>query len=51
MTYVSLQIEDILQLAINSVPKEEITDSNKHLKALYEGLVMTEQRLLQVGFD
>jgi len=41
------EIEDILQLAINSVPKEEIK-SNKHLKELYEGLVMTEARLLQV---
>ncbi|CAG7832717.1 unnamed protein product [Allacma fusca] len=40
-------IEDILQLAISSVPKDQ-TQSNKHLKELYEGLVMTEARLLQV---
>jgi len=40
-------IEDILRLAIDSVPKSE-TDKNKHLKELYEGLTMTEARLLQV---
>jgi molecular chaperone GrpE len=40
-------IEDILQLAISSVPKDQV-ETNKHLKELYQGLVMTEARLLQV---
>jgi len=42
------EIEDILSLAIASVPKEEVTGGNKHLKELYDGLKMTEARLLQV---
>jgi len=40
-------IEDILRLAIDSVPKEKLTES-KHLKELYEGLTMTEAQLLKV---
>jgi len=35
-------------MAIESVPKNEVTDDNKHLKQLYEGLQMTDARLLQV---
>jgi len=41
-------IEDILHLAIESVPKDQVSDGNKHLKELYQGLTMTEARLLQV---
>ena len=43
----SLQIEDILHLAIESVPKEQVNE-NKNLATLFEGLKMTEARLLQV---
>jgi molecular chaperone GrpE len=35
-------------LAIDSVPEEAVTENNKHLKQLYEGLKMTDARLLQV---
>lgn len=37
----------MLRLAIESVPKEELTRS-KPLKELYQGLTMTEAQLLQV---
>jgi len=42
------EIEDILRLAIDSVPPEEISKEGKHLKGLYEGLKMTEGSLLKV---
>jgi molecular chaperone GrpE len=41
-------IEDILRMAIESVPKDQLSNGNKHLKELYEGLQMTEARLVQV---
>lgn len=41
------EIEDILQLAISSIPADQV-NTNKHLKELYEGLKMTDARLLQV---
>jgi len=40
-------IEDILHLAIESVPKDQIKE-NKNLATLYEGLKMTEARMLKV---
>jgi len=45
------EIEEILRLAIDSVPEEQLTgnnNNNKHLKDLYEGLTMTSARLMQV---
>ncbi|ODM99790.1 GrpE protein 1, mitochondrial [Orchesella cincta] len=42
------EISDILRLAIESVPKDQVTKENPHLKDLFEGLTMTETRLLQV---
>ncbi|KAK5649652.1 hypothetical protein RI129_000681 [Pyrocoelia pectoralis] len=41
-------IQDVLSKATESVPKEEISDKNPHLKNLYEGLMMTEQQLQNV---
>jgi len=42
------EIEEILRLAIESVPKDKVTGQNKELKDLYEGLTMTSARLLHV---
>lgn len=39
---------DVLSKATESVPKEEITNDNPHLKSLYEGLIMTEGQLKSV---
>ncbi|XP_018392506.1 PREDICTED: grpE protein homolog 1, mitochondrial [Cyphomyrmex costatus] len=43
-----LDVADILGKATESVPKDEITEQNPHLKSLYEGLVMTEAQLHKV---
>lgn len=43
-----LDVADVLSKATESVPKEEITDQNPHLKSLYEGLMMTETQLQNV---
>lgn len=39
---------DILEKATESVPKEEVTSNNPHLKNLYDGLVMTEVQIQKV---
>ncbi|KAH0515715.1 grpE protein homolog 1, mitochondrial [Microtus oregoni] len=43
-----LEVADILEKATQSVPKEEISNNNPHLKILYEGLVMTEVQIQKV---
>jgi len=43
-----LEVSDILGHATEAVPKEEISEKNPHLKALYEGLTMTKSQLNQV---
>lgn len=43
-----LDVADVLNKATETVPKEEISDKNPHLKSLYEGLVMTEAQLQSV---
>lgn len=43
-----LEVSDILGHATNSVPKNEIKDSNPHLKNLYEGLCMTTASMEQM---
>uniref|UniRef100_A0A5F8HEX3 GrpE protein homolog n=1 Tax=Monodelphis domestica TaxID=13616 RepID=A0A5F8HEX3_MONDO len=43
-----LEVADILEKAIESVPKDEIKEENPHLKNLYEGLVMTEIQIQKV---
>nr|CAD7456594.1 unnamed protein product [Timema tahoe] len=43
-----LEVADILSKATESVPKEEVQESNPHLKSLYEGLTMTEAQLQNV---
>ncbi|XP_055838023.1 grpE protein homolog, mitochondrial [Episyrphus balteatus] len=43
-----LEVADTLGHATEAVPKEEINESNKHLKSLYEGLTMTKASLKQV---
>lgn len=43
-----LDVADVLGKATESVPKEEINEKNPHLKALYEGLLMTETQLQTV---
>ncbi|XP_051866549.1 grpE protein homolog 1, mitochondrial [Pristis pectinata] len=43
-----LEVADVLEKATESVPKEEITEANHHLKSLYEGLIMTEGQLQKV---
>ena len=40
-----LEVSDILGHATEAVPKEQLNDSNPHLKALYEGLTMTSAQL------
>uniref|UniRef100_W5L5S1 GrpE protein homolog n=1 Tax=Astyanax mexicanus TaxID=7994 RepID=W5L5S1_ASTMX len=43
-----LEVADILEKATESVPKEEVTSANPHLKNLYDGLVMTEVQIQKV---
>ncbi|CAK9824609.1 GrpE protein homolog, mitochondrial [Anthophora retusa] len=43
-----LEVADILGKATESVPKDELTEKNPHLKTLYEGLSMTEAQLQKV---
>ncbi|XP_031706945.1 grpE protein homolog 1, mitochondrial [Anarrhichthys ocellatus] len=43
-----LEVADILEKATESVPKEEVTTQNPHLKNLYDGLVMTEVQIQKV---
>ncbi|KAI1888255.1 hypothetical protein AGOR_G00183140 [Albula goreensis] len=43
-----LEVADILEKATESVPKEEVTNNNPHLKNLYDGLVMTEVQIQKV---
>ncbi|XP_061769796.1 grpE protein homolog 1, mitochondrial isoform X1 [Nerophis ophidion] len=43
-----LEVADILEKATESVPKEELTSHNIHLKNLYDGLVMTEAAMQKV---
>ncbi|XP_067847354.1 grpE protein homolog 1, mitochondrial [Heptranchias perlo] len=43
-----LEVADVLEKATESVPKEEITERNPHLKSLYEGLIMTDVQLQKV---
>ncbi|XP_012283471.1 grpE protein homolog, mitochondrial [Orussus abietinus] len=43
-----VEVADILGKATESVPKNEVTDKNPHLKSLYEGLIMTEAQLHKV---
>lgn len=45
-----LDVADVLGKATESVPKDEITEENPHLKSLYEGLVMTEAQLHKVRY-
>lgn len=45
-----LDVADVLGKATESVPKDEITDRNPHLKTLFEGLVMTEAQLHKVKY-
>ena len=42
-----LEVADILQQATESTPKEELAQ-NQHLKALYEGLTLTNTQMLKV---
>lgn len=43
-----LEVADILEKATESVPKEEVSSQNPHLKNLYDGLVMTEVQIQKV---
>jgi len=43
-----LEVADVLNKATECVPKEEVSESNPHLKNLYEGLIMTETVLKKV---
>ncbi|KAL4660937.1 hypothetical protein GN956_G1591 [Arapaima gigas] len=43
-----VEVADILEKATESVPKEEVTTNNPHLKSLYDGLVMTEVQIQKV---
>ncbi|XP_072398445.1 grpE protein homolog 1, mitochondrial [Diabrotica undecimpunctata] len=43
-----LDVADVLNKATETVPKEEVSSNNPHLKSLYEGLKMTEAQLLSV---
>ncbi|KAG7497669.1 grpE protein-like 1, mitochondrial [Solea senegalensis] len=43
-----LEVADILEKATESVPKEEVTSQNPHLKDLYDGLVMTKGQIQKV---
>ncbi|XP_078052970.1 grpE protein homolog, mitochondrial Roe1 [Augochlora pura] len=43
-----LEVADILGKATESVPQDELTNQNPHLKTLFEGLTMTEAQLHKV---
>lgn len=43
-----LEVADILTKANESVPRDEVTEANPHLKNLFEGLTMTETQLQKV---
>lgn len=43
-----LEVADILEKATESVPKEEVSSQNPHLKNLYDGLQMTEVQMQKV---
>lgn len=43
-----LDVSDILATATETVPKEQLNDSNPHLKNLFEGLTMTKEQLSKV---
>ncbi|KAL3864961.1 hypothetical protein ACJMK2_006602 [Sinanodonta woodiana] len=43
-----INVADILGKATESVPKEQLTDQNIHLKNLFEGLTMTDSELRKV---
>ncbi|XP_068611925.1 grpE protein homolog 1, mitochondrial [Brachionichthys hirsutus] len=43
-----LEVADILEKANESVPKEEVSSQNPHLKNLYDGLMMTEVQIQKV---
>ena len=43
-----LEVADVLNKATESVPQEELTSNNPHLRDLYEGLTMTETQLHKV---
>ncbi|XP_075999950.1 grpE protein homolog 1, mitochondrial [Genypterus blacodes] len=43
-----LEVADVLEKATESVPKEEVSSQNPHLKNLYDGLVMTEVQVQKV---
>lgn len=43
-----LEVADILGTATTSVPQEQLTDANPHLKNLFDGLKMTETQLQKV---
>lgn len=43
-----LELADVLEKATESVPKEEVTTRNPHLKNLYDGLVMAEVQIQKV---
>lgn len=45
-----IEVADILGKATESVPKDQISESNPHLKSLFEGLTMTEAQLHKVSF-
>lgn len=42
-----LEVADILNQAMDSVPEEEL-NKNTHLKSLFDGLTMTNQQMLKV---
>lgn len=43
-----LEVADVLEKATESVPQEEVTPQNPHLKSLYDGLRMTGQQMQKV---
>ncbi|XP_060524265.1 grpE protein homolog, mitochondrial [Cylas formicarius] len=43
-----LDVADVLNKATETVPREEISEKNPHLKSLYEGLTMTQAELKNV---
>ena len=43
-----LEVADVLNLAVESVPKDVAGGDNVHLKTLYSGVTMTEEQLQKV---
>ena len=46
-----LEVADVLNKAIESVPKEQLEQESQYLKDMHQGLQLTETQLLKVKYS